>query len=175
LDDVSAKLAFIEARVALLERKLGHMLGAAEIGEEKPEGPIEFACNAPGVVITKTYPVEKDEAGVEFCWVGNDGPIQIVLPVRPSHALTCTLRLRPHPSVNFDDMVVWANDVEQPVELAHPNPRLMEVSFPVSAGFAPNVSIKILRVTSVRPSDFGESADSRYLAARFLGATVLFS
>ena len=176
LDDISAKLALFEARLTLLERKFSHLAAAGEIVEEQPVGPVVFSCNDPSLLISQVHPTEQDEDGTNFCWVGNEGPIQFVLPVKPSRPLTCVLRLLPYPSVSFAGMVIQVNDEVQPVEITHPTQqRMMEVSFPVTPSDAPNLNILLLGVESVRPSDFGENADTRHLAARFFGAAVVFS
>lgn len=132
LDDVSAKLASFEARLMLLERKFSHLAAAAGFAEKQPVGPIVFSCNDPRLLISQIHPTEQDEDGTDFCWVGNEGPIQFVLPVKPSRPLTCMLRLLPYPSVSFAGLVIQVNDEVQPVEITHPaQQRMMEMSFPV--------------------------------------------
>jgi hypothetical protein len=174
LDELSAKVAFIEARLTLLERKFARMVNAAEITEPKPAGPVNIPCDAPGMLISRMYDVELDEEGTAFCWVGNEGPIQFVLPLRPTHALTCTLHIQPHPSVDFTRLSIRVNDDEQPITKAYPTSRMLDVSFPVPSSGAPNLSILLLGVDSRRPSDVGENLDKRLLAARFFGATVVY-
>ena len=175
VEEMAARLAFVEARLALLERAFGGLEEAGRGGAKKPEAPAVFACNEPGLPILRAYPTEQDEMGIDFCWVGNDGPIQFVLPVRPSHPSTCVLRLQPHRQVRFDALAVEVNGAAVRVEMTRPTPRLMEVSFAVAASAAPAMSIVLLGVGSVRPSDLGENADERRLAARFYGARVEFA
>jgi hypothetical protein len=173
MDDLAIKIAFIESRLTLLERKLSQFLPAPDACKVQT-GNVKFSCSEPGLLISGMYPTEQDEAGVEYCWIGNEGPIQLVLPIRASQALTCTLHLLPHPEVDFRRLQVTVNDDVQPATISYQSIRIMDVGFPVSPSAAPNLNIMLLGITSVRPSDFGENSDTRLLAARFFGATVTF-
>jgi hypothetical protein len=66
------------------------------------------------------------------------------------------------------------NDEVQLVRITHPDQHTTDVSFSVPSSGAFCLSIILLGVTSIRPSDFGENTDNRMLAARFFGATVTF-
>jgi hypothetical protein len=174
LDELSAKVAFIEARLTLLERQFSRLISASPYQGQKPTEPIVLSCSQPGLMISRMYPEEKDGTGRVYCWVGNEGPVQFVLPIRPFHPLTCTLHIQPHPNVDLSALAILVNDEEQLPRITHPNKHITDVSFAVPTSGASCLSVILLGVTSIRPSDFGENTDNRLLAARFFGATVTF-
>lgn len=179
MDELANKVAFIEARLTLLERKFGRAAAEsafdAAAGASLPAGPIYFTCSDPGLVISTIHPEERDSNGSRFCWIGNDGPLQIVLPVRPVRDVTCSLTLMPHPRVEAFGLSIIANDEPRPTIVRALTETMLQVSFDVAASGASNINVILLGLNSIRPSDFGENADTRLLGARFYEACVTFS
>jgi hypothetical protein len=126
-------------------------------------------------MIFRMYPVEHDNRGNEFCWIGNDGPIQFVLPVRPVRQMTCRLHFKPHPKVGFSEASVIVNDARQETTIVPSRDDTIEVAFGVPATSAVIINILLTGVSSVRPADLGENDDMRLLAARFFGAEIVYS
>ncbi len=179
MNDLPTKVAFLEARLTLLERRLNQLEAeraspAAPSNVGAPE-PISIACNDPGLMIFRNYPIERTKDGVEFCWIGNDGPIQLVLPVRPVRPLKCRLRLQPHPAVDLSRLMIGVNDQPPTEAVVSLNENVTEVCFDAPASAAPILNVLLSGVNSVRPVDLGQNPDIRLLAARFFGAEITFS
>ncbi len=174
MDDLSTKLAFVEARLAVLERQFDRLVAAPRAANEKPGEPIILSCNEDGLMIVRSYAAEQDKDGLTFSWVGNDGPVHFILPVRPTHALTCTLHLQPHPKVSLGSLSVHVDDEPRATVLKQQPLERVDVSISVPPINAAWLGVALLGVDSVRPSDLGENADSRLLMARFYGATITF-
>ena len=173
--DLERKVAFIEARLTLLERKFARSLTEAGKSDDgiAPD-PMTLACDDPRLLIAQIYDVEYDSDGVPFCWVGNSGPIQFVAPVTPHHAIQCRMRLRPHPNVDFGSLRVIANDEERASTIDYVGGGIMEVGFNVPKTAAANININLVGVESIQPSESGENSDWRLLAARFFGMTLAY-
>ena len=173
MDDFAQKLAFLEARLTLLERLVAGKSESPSLPEDMlPAGEsIKIACDAPGLVISQNYANEHDESNRKFCWIGNDGPIQIVIPVVPIRRFRCCLKLVPHPKVDIRQMRVIANDVAADCEVRHVD-ELAEINFDVASNGARRINVLLNNLISVRPSDHGENDDQRLLAARFFGAEL---
>lgn len=179
MNDLPTKIAFLEARLTLLERRLNQLeaeraSAAASPDEGVPE-PISIACNDPGLMIFRNYPIERTKDDVEFCWIGNDGPIQLVLPVRPVRPLKCRLRLQPHPAVDFSKLTIGVNDLPPTEAAVSLDGKMTEVCFDAPASASPVLNVLLSGVNSVRPVDLGQNSDIRLLAARFFGADITFS
>jgi len=178
LTDNATQLENLEARVTLLERRLARLHGETSKTLELPvaEQPkaFHFACNSPDLLIANIYPAEFDPVNnLHFCWVGNDGPLQFVFPVKPLSRSLCRLRLAPHSAVDMHHMVIIAND-----EVVSPEIRsddgVLDIAFTIPSSPSSEISVVVTGVHSVRPSDTGENSDIRLLAARFFGADILF-
>jgi hypothetical protein len=179
VNDLPRKVAFLEARLTLLERRLSEvearLPSTVILQDDVVPDPIHIACTEPGLMIYRNYPVETDPQGRQFCWVGNDGPIQLVLPVRPSRPITCRLHFQAHPVVDFSKAAINVNDCQAAEMRATQNGNLFELCFDVPPSAAPNLNIMLLGVASVTPADIGQNTDIRKLAAKFFGADILFS
>src|SRR5262245_49460530 len=89
----------------------GEEAGSDAVPERLPTGSVvTVACDQPGVVISQKYPNEYDELNRKFCWIGGDGPIQIILPIAPAQPLHCRLRIQPHPRVDMGALRLISND-----------------------------------------------------------------
>lgn len=174
MDELHKQIAFLEARLTLLERKFtGAEPDSTAVPELLPMGAlIQVACDQPGVVISQKYPNEYDELNRKFCWIGGDGPIQIILPIAPAQPLQCRLRIQPHPRVNMGAMQLISNDRKTDYSMS-PMEDVVDVSFKVPASAARQIDILLADLKSVRPADFGENDDGRLLAARFFGAELV--
>ena len=102
-DDLAGKLAFLEARLTLLERSFAKRLPAAVAhAEPLPQGhTIKIACDEPGLFISRSYPSELDASKQSFCWIGSDGPLQFIFPVVTKQPMACTVKLIPHRELIF--------------------------------------------------------------------------
>ena len=130
-----------------------------------------MACDEPGLLISRTYPVEYDELNNQFCWIGSEGTIQLVLPVTPAQPLKCALKLIPHPRVDITAIQIQVNDQDIP-HANVPKREMVELQFEVPTGSHAQISILLLNLMSIRPSDSGENTDDRQLAARFFGVEL---
>jgi hypothetical protein len=177
LDRIAKKLEFMERRLTLLEHEVAR-LKAPSTAVEPPavslEPIIKLSCDSPGVVISTCYQVERSVRGEKFVWVGNDGPIQIVLPIVPHDALTCRLFIWPHPKVDIANLRLNVNDLPCDHEISRLAGGLFQISMRIAMSAASKINIAIFGVTSVRPGDDGVSADSRLLAFEFFGAEGVF-
>jgi hypothetical protein len=178
LTDNSVLIEHLEARVTLLERKIARL----QVETDKPPEPpsaaqpkeFHFACNSPDLLIANIYPVELDPVNnVHFCWVGNDGPLQFVFPVRPISESLCRMRLAPHSAVDMHHMVIIVNDQVVSADV-QTHEGMLDIAFSIPSSATSEISVVITGVASVRPSDMGESSDIRLLAARFFGAEIMF-
>ncbi len=178
LTDNSALLEHLEARVTLLERKIARLQGETAKPLEQPIAvqpkEFHFACNSPDLLIANIYPVEFDPVNnLHFCWVGNDGPLQFVFPVRPVSQSLCRMRLAPHSAVDMHHMVIIVNDQVVTADI-QTNEGMLDIAFLIPSSATSEISVVITGVNSVRPSDTGENSDIRLLAARFFGAEIMF-
>lgn len=172
-DDLAGKLAFLEARLTLLERSFAKRLPATVAhGEPLPQGhTIKIACDEPGLFISRSYPSELDASKQSFCWIGSDGPLQFIFPVVTKQAMACAVKLIPHSKVNLQGMRLFANDQPIPHTIKHSDGSVtINFELPPSGPF--QISLIIANLSSVRPRDLGENTDSRLLAARFYGAEL---
>jgi hypothetical protein len=185
LDRIAKKLEFMERRLTLLEHEIARLkapLPAVEPLTAPPAAPpvaphepvIKLSCDSPGVIISTCYRVEHSAQGEKFVWVGNNGPIQIVLPIIPHEALTCRLFIWPHPNVDIANLRLTVNDLPCDHEISRIAGGLSQISMHVAMSAASKINITIFGVTSVRPCDDGVSADSRLLAFEFFGAEGVF-
>lgn len=174
MDDLLKKVAFLEARLTLLERKImGESVGPEIAPDALPTGTVvQVACDQPGIVISRKYPNEYDELNRKFCWIGGEGPIQIILPMAPVQPLQCRLRMIPHPRVDMGQMQLISNDRHTDYDVRFTED-VVDISFKVLASAASQIDILLADLKSVRPSDFGENDDERLLAARFFGAELV--
>ena len=115
-----------------------------------------------------------DGHGAKFVWVGNDGPIQMMLPVVLHEPLTCSLFVWPHPRVDFSSLRLIVNGVPCDHESDMIENGVVRISFRVNAIGAPKIDIKMEGLTSVRPCDIGDFVDERFLAFEFFGAEAVF-
>ncbi len=178
MNDNANKYALLEARLTLLERKMAQLMAESRVSasalEVQPPKDVYFECNTPGLIISKMHPPEWDPVrAMQFCWVGNEGPLQFVLPVKPIKPSICRLTLGPHPAVDMRPMRVIVNDEIVAAESVM-TAGILEVTVRIKASAASVISIVLAGVTSIRPSDKGENNDNRLLAARFFGAHVAF-
>lgn len=178
MQESGSKLAFLERRLTLLERKVVALQTRNdEASTDHPSDtghPLLLGFNDPGILIARMYPPERDSDGQEFCWIGSEGPVQIVLPVAPVQSLKCSLILKPHPEVDFSTLRLLVNDEEAKTRPESRAPGSLTISFLAPASPMPSLNILLLGVSSVRPSAFGENEDNRLLAARFYGAEVAY-
>jgi hypothetical protein len=171
MDALVRKVAFIEARLTLLEHSFAKRLQATtDYAALLPQGHIiKIACDEPGLFISQCYPSEHDASKTKFCWIGSPGLLQFIFPVPAKQAMTCSLKLAPHRNVDFQKMRIFANDDEITHTVQH-DKKTMNIHFNLAANTALHVSLIISNVSSVRPSALGENSDVRLLAARFYGA-----
>lgn len=174
MDELQKKVEFLEARLTLLERRLtSAAAGSNAMQDRLPAGAVvQVACDQPGVVISRKYPNEYDELNRKFCWIGGDGPIQIILPIAPAQPLQCRLRIQPHPRVDMRAMRLISNDRKTDYSMSLMED-VVDVSFHVLESAAPQIDILLADLQSVRPADLGENDDGRLLAARFFGAELV--
>ena len=52
-------------------------------------------CDAPGLLASQAYDVEKFDDGGSACWLGSAGPIELKLPVAPARPFLCKLNVAP--------------------------------------------------------------------------------
>ncbi len=177
MDLIAKKLEFMERRLTLLEHEVARLTGSAKaeaVSSDPPEPVVRIACDEPGLLISRGYQVERDELGSKFVWVGNEGPIQIVLPVIPREQLTCHLFVWPHPQVDLSRLRLTINDLPCDHEVSIVENGVSRISAPVNSPGASKINIGMAGVTSVRPCDISDLADDRFLAFEFFGAEVVF-
>jgi hypothetical protein len=171
--DLTAQIALLEARVSLLERQIRRN-SPPRVIDAKPTrsrgGPISYAVDQPGLIISDAYEIERDDSGRPFCWVGGAERVQFVFPHYPDRRQICSVRLLPHPRVDFTGLQVMVNDEAQQHSLVPAAPDLMQLKFSVENCGAPNLNILLLNVRGIRPDATGENHDDRLLTARFYGA-----
>ena len=171
--DVMARIALLEARVSLLERRTrredpsrrGALAPARSAG-----GPIAYSVDQPGLIISDAYEIERDQSGRLFCWVGGEKRVQFVFPHNADRRQICCLHLQPHPGVDFANLRVVVNDESQQHMLLPAADDLIQLKFPVEDVGVPNVNVLLLNVHGIRPEAIDENDDSRLLTARFYGA-----
>ena len=181
LNDLVREVAFLEERLTLLERKVAEFLSGSftnysdstldGIDEYRPTGTLNIECNNSGLMISNSYPTEYDHEGNGFCWIGNDGPIQIILPVQSKRALNCRLRLQLHPMVDYSNLTVFVGGSLVDIAIYRETVPQFNLEFVIPSRQSRSANI-ILNLGSIRPSDFGENEDTRRLAARFFGAEL---
>ncbi len=135
---------------------------------------VQLACDDPGILYSRAYHIEVNEQGRKYCWLGNDGPIQIVLPVAPSGPAQCALLIFCHPQVPIDRLRLIANDVERAAIITSPKQGVVVITFDVPESHASQLDVWLHNIPSVRPGDLGEGSDERLLAVGFYGAIVSF-
>jgi hypothetical protein len=175
-DELNEKVAFLDARLTLLERKLERLSAARP--DPRPamvSTGASVSCSEPSLLVVQSYAPERDGRGAEFRWIGNDGPVQMAIPVMPVRSLTCCLRLVPHPRVDFNGIRIRANDIERPALVSREDEEVLDLYFNMDADATPYINIMLEGVRSVRPSEIGENDDSRFLAARFYGAEITYT
>ena len=171
--DVSGRLALLEARVSLLERRVRREGGSqkAAVGPAgSPTAPIAYSVDQPGLIISDAYEIERDQSGRLFCWVGGAERVQLVFPHNADRRQLCCLHLQPHPQVDFGKMRVVVNDESQKHLLVPAADNLMQLKFPVEDVGAPNINVLLLNLRGIRPEECGENDDGRLVTARFYGA-----
>lgn len=175
-DDLRDKVALLDARLTALERRI-EQLSAPPVTPESAAAPTgaSVTCGEPGLLINQAYAVERNGMGTEFRWIGNDGPIQMIIPIMPVRRLTCCLRLLPHPRVDFSDLTIRANDVDRPTLVSRDGEGALEIYFNMDADGLPFIHVLLSGIRSVRPQEIGENDDSRLLAARFYGAEITYT
>ena len=171
--DVMGRLALLEARISLLERRVrredeSRKSPASPVGSSSV--PIAYSVDQPGLIISDAYEIERDQAGRLFCWVGGAERVQFVFPHYADRRQLCSLRLQPHPKVDFGKLRVVVNDESQKHLLVPEADNLMQLKFPVEDVGAPNVNVLLLNLRGIRPETIGENEDGRLLTARFYGA-----
>jgi len=171
--DLMGRIALLEARISLLERRIRHnyqprALVVNQTGSAA--GPISYAVDQPGLIISDGYDIEYDDSGRLFCWVGGEKRVQLVFPHCADRRQICCVRLLPHPRVDFARLRVIVNDQAQKHVLVPAPHNLMQLKFPVENCGAPNLNVVLLNVHGIRPEETGENHDDRLLTARFYGA-----
>jgi hypothetical protein len=171
--DLTARIALLEARVSLLERQIRRN-SASRVLDAKPArsraGPISYAVDQPGLIISDAYEIERDDSGRPFCWVGGAEGLQFVFPHCADRRQICSIHLLPHHRVDFTGLQVMVNDEVQRHSLVPASLDLMQLKFPVENCGAPNLNVLLLNVHGIRPDETGENHDERLLTARFYGA-----
>jgi hypothetical protein len=163
------RIALLEARVTLLERRFRQQLQAVEEPSKLPAGPISYSVDQPGLIICDAYQIERDESGRPFCWVGGAEQVQFVFPHRANGLQNCRVRLLPHPRVDFSRLQVTVNDEAQEHVLSWGAHNLMQLEFLVPGCRSPNLNVLLRNVQGIRPEETGENHDGRLLIARFYG------
>jgi hypothetical protein len=163
------RIALLEARVTLLERRFRLQPQAAEEPIESTAGPISYSVEQPGLIIYDAYEIERDEAGRPFCWVGGTEQVQFVFPHRAEGLQNCRVCLLPHPLVDFARLQVVVNDQAQKHVLSSGREDLMQLEFPVRDYRSPVLNVLLRNLRGVRPEEIAENHDSRLLIARFYG------
>ncbi len=170
--DVELKLAFLERRLTLLEREFARFSARNSVAA-RPEparaSAARYACDAPGIMVSRTYGVEIDETGAKYCWIGNEGPIQIVAPFSPAGPGTCKLSVRPHHRVDISGLRLIVDDREREYKILDGGGDISQIAFPVPGGGGRVTNILLENIASVRPVDLNENEDRRLIAMRFFG------
>src|ERR1700733_1061321 len=93
LTDLSQLLDLLEGRLTILERQVERMIPVLRTDSptRRTGDVVQFPCDHPGIVYSHAFPIEADEQGRKFCWLGNEDPVQIILPVAPTKSLSCFL------------------------------------------------------------------------------------
>jgi hypothetical protein len=171
--DLTGRIALLEARVSLLERRIQRS-DQPRVNGAKPArsiaGPISYSVDQPGLIISDAYAMERDDSGRPFCWVGGAERVQFVFPHHADRPQICCVRLLPHPRVDFTGLQVMVNDEARKHALVPASHDLMQLKFPVENHGAPNLNVLLLNVHGIRPGETGENHDDRLLTARFYGA-----
>jgi hypothetical protein len=171
--DLLGRLALLEARVSLLERRVRRE-EPSRATDAKPArsvaGPISYSVDHPELIISDAYEIERDDSGRLFCWVGGAERLQFVFPHAADLRQTCRVRLAPHPRVDLADLRVVVNDEGQNYLITRAADDLTQLEFGVDNVGAPNVNVLLLNLHGIRPGEIGENDDDRLLTARFYGA-----
>jgi hypothetical protein len=177
VEDYSVRLAFLERRLTLLEREAASIqsAGTKNTTTERPlEAParIIIPCDAPGLIASRAYPVERGDSGWPYCWLGAKGPVQLVLPAAPVRPLRCRLIVAPHSAIDMSDLKFRVNDEPVRCGIVNNDAGMKLILFTMDASAASHIEIVFAGIESVRPRDLGENDDSRLLAFRFYGAAI---
>ena len=163
------RIALLEARVTLLERRFRQQLQTVDEPPRCPVGPVAYSVDQPGLIICDAYQIERDESGRPFCWVGGAEQVQFVFPHRAESLQICRVRLLPHPRVDLSRLQVIVNDEAQEHVLSRGAHNLMQLEFPVRRCRSSNLNVLLRNVQGIRPEETGENHDGRLLIARFYG------
>jgi hypothetical protein len=176
LVDFQKHLELLEKRITILERQVARLSPqtAAPLPTRKKGDVVQLVCDDPGILYARAYPLEVDAKGRKFCWLGNDGPIQIVLPVAPTGPILCALLTFLHPRGSIRALRLFVNDAELPVSASMTEEGVVIITFTVPESHAAQLDVQLHNIPVVRPSDLGESADNRLLAIGFYGAIVTY-
>jgi hypothetical protein len=177
VEDYSVRLAFLERRLTLLERELAS-LQSARTRNATTEPPLEaparivIPCDAPGLIASRAYPVEQGGSNWPYCWLGAEGPVQLVLPAAPARPLRCRLIVAPHSAIDMSDLEFTVNDKPVRCGILNNDAGMKVIIFTMEASAASHIEIVFAGIQSIRPRDLGENDDSRLLAFRFYGAEI---
>jgi hypothetical protein len=176
VEDYSVRLAFLERRLTLLEREVAS-LQSAKAKKTRAERPIELprrvtiGCDAPGLIASRAYPVEQNSDG-PYCWLGAEGPVQLVLPAAPVRPLHCRLIVAPHPAIDMSGLEFTVNDKPVRCGIENNDAGTTAILFAMEASTASHIEIVFGGIQSIRPRDLGENDDPRLLAFRFYSAEI---
>ena len=68
--DLMSRIALLEARLSLLERRVrrhGHAEAPGAAAAGAMTGPISYKVDQPGLIISDAYEIERDQSGRAFC------------------------------------------------------------------------------------------------------------
>lgn len=170
VNDRIATIELLESRLTLLERQFARFQLEPETGRDEPPASVNFRCDDPGLVVSKGHHLETDSAGRPYCWVGGPGAIQIVFPLAPRRRFVGRLDVRFHRAVSWANLRVLVNDEEAGGVVTEGEGGSSAISFIVEPGRGRRIEVSLLNLTSVRPSELGESADERLIAFCFYRA-----
>ncbi len=176
MSDINLKVEFLEARLTLLERRFTELTATSALMDVSPPRSTSIVCNDPGLLVNRIYSLEHDESGQPFCWIGNNGPVQFLIPVASGFTVSCRLILQPHKAVDFSRLSIFANDRPYPYKVdttTQSGKMIIEFHVPISG--APYLNVQLLDVSSVRPCEVGDGDDERLLMARFRDMEISYS
>jgi hypothetical protein len=177
VEDFSVRLAFLERRLTLMEREVASLQSARTkntTAERHLEAParIVIPCDAPGLIASRAYPVEHGGSNWPYCWLGAEGPVQLVLPAAPVRPLRCRLIVAPHSAIDMSELEFTVNDKPVRCRVVNNDAGMKLIVFTMEASAASQIEIVFVGLKSIRPRDLGENDDSRLLAFRFYGAEI---